>query len=80
MENKTITEPLNKTYHIENANQKRTKSSQISKSISKNRTKSKIKSFSGRMKQSENYKSITESIPPTLDRMETQDTIPTNHN
>ena len=32
------------------------------------------------MKQSENYKNITESNPPPLDRMETEDPIPTNHN
>ena len=32
------------------------------------------------MKQSENYKNITESNPPPLDRMETKDTIPINHN
>ena len=32
------------------------------------------------MKQSENYKNITESTPSPLDRMETEDTIPTNHN
>ena len=31
------------------------------------------------MKQSENYKNITESTPPLLDRMETEDTIPTKH-
>ena len=31
------------------------------------------------MKQSENYKNITESNSPPLDRMETQDTIPTVH-
>ena len=34
------------------------------------------------MKQFENYKNITESTEthPPLDRMETQDTTPTNHN
>ena len=32
------------------------------------------------MKQSENNKNIIESTLPPLDRMETQDTIPTNHN
>ena len=79
MENKTITKPLNKTYLIENANQKRSQSSH--RSTSKNKTKSKIKSSPGKMKQSENYKNITESIkPPPPDRLETQDTIPTNHN
>ena len=31
------------------------------------------------MKLSENYKNITESTAPPLDRMETQGTIPTNH-
>ena len=52
MENKTITKPLNKTYHVENtnqkepSNQKRSKSSQWS--TSKNRTKSKIKSSPGK--------------------------------
>ena len=45
MENKTITKPLNKTYLIENANQKRSQSSH--RSTSKNRTKSKIKSSLG---------------------------------
>ena len=30
------------------------------------------------MKQSENYKNITENTPLLLDRIETQDTIPTN--
>ena len=84
MESKTITKLLNKTYLIENANQnepsnqKKSKSNQ--RSTSKNRTKSKIESFPGKMKQSENYKNITESTPLHLDRMETQDTIPTNHN
>ena len=70
MENKTITKPLNKTYLIENANQKEPsnqKRSQSShRSTSKNRTKSKIKSSPLKMKQSENYKNITESTPPTL--------------
>ena len=85
MENKTITKPLNKTYLIENANQKEPsnqKRSQSShRSTSKNRTKSKIKSSPGKMKQSKNFKNITESTPPPpLDRMETEDTIPINHN
>ena len=78
MESKTITKPLNKTYLIENANQKRSKSSQ--RSTSKNRTKNKIKSSPGKVKQSENYKNINKSTPPPLDRMETEDTKPTNHN
>ena len=84
MKNKTITKPLNKNYLIENANQKEPlnqKRSQSShRSTSKNRTKSKIKSSPGKMKQSENYKNITESNPPPLDRMETEDAIPINDN
>ena len=67
MESKTITKPLNKTYLIENANQKEPsnqKRSQSShRSTSKNSTKSKIKSSPGKMKQSEYYKNITESTP-----------------
>ena len=67
MENKTITKPLNKTYLIENENQKEPSSQKRSlsshRSTSKNRTKSKIKSSPGKMKQSENYKNITESNP-----------------
>ena len=70
MENKTITKTLNKAYLIENANQKepsnQKKSTSNQWSTSKNRTKSKIKSSPGKMKQSENYKNITESTPPWI--------------